>query len=113
MPDSVFETRRKSRKHTLEALHDETGSRGGTLAAPRVIAYCADPLGAPPREYAYVGGLALRRFYVDPSKPNGAERQGLWTNLRNRLGQPVGTAPAAINSTSVVADVQAMAELMP
>ena len=83
------------------------------MAAPRVIAYCADPVGAPAREYAYVGGLALRRFYVDPGKPNGAERQGLWTNLRNRLSQTVGAAPAAISSTSVVADVQAMAELMP
>ena len=77
---------RINRKHILEALHQETGSWGGDVAAERVKAYCKKPLEAETVEVGYVGGLKLTRFYIDPSKPNGAERRSLWQEIKARMG---------------------------
>ena len=74
-------TRRINRKHVLEALHAETGSWGGDVAKDRVKEFCADPANAPREEFAYVGALTLRRFYLDPAKPSGLERRGLWRSM--------------------------------
>lgn len=102
--------RRINRRHVLLALESETGSQGGDVAAPRVRAYCADPRNAPTTEFGYVGALALKRFYIDESKPNGAERQGLWQEITTRMGKPGATNPGGWDGTTLVLTLQAIAE---
>lgn len=99
-------------KHVLEALHAETGGMGGN-AAPRVQAYCNDPINATATEFAFVGSLILRRWYIDPQKPNGAERASLWQEVRTRMQRPLSPVPTGWDGTADVFLVQAMAEETP
>ncbi len=104
------EQRRVHRKHVLDALKRETGSSGGEAAKARVDAYRADPIGASTTEFGFVGGLTLRRFYVDAEKPNATERASLWQELMKRMDR-VGTAdPGGWDGTSDVKMLQAIAE---
>jgi len=102
--------RRVNRKHVLDALKAETGSLGGDAAAARVQAYVKDPVGANTVEFAYVGGLVLQRFYIDPEKPNSSERRSLWQNLVARLGKPEAVDPGGWDGTTTVGMLQAMVE---
>ena len=102
--------RRINRKHVLDALQEETGSSGGDVAAARVQAYVADPVGASSEEFAYVGGLILQRFYIDPEKPNSAERQSLWQNIVTRMGKPEAVDPGGWDGTTNVGMLQAIVE---
>lgn len=104
------EDRRRNRAHVLEALHAETGSWGGSAAEPRVKAYVADPEGAPTAEFGYVGALTLQRFYVDPAKPNQAERRSLWQELLERIGNPGAADPGGWDGSTMVLTLQAIAE---
>jgi hypothetical protein len=113
MTELTLEQRRLNRKVVLDALKRETGSSGGDAAAARVDAYRADPVNAPSDEYIYVGALRLTRFYVDPSKPNGAERQGLWTSIRSPMGKSVTPVPRDIDGTMTVRTLQLLAEERP
>ena len=110
MADLSRDDRRRNRKHVLDALVDETGSFGGDAAAARVKAYRIDPLGAPTTEFAYVGALALRRFYIDESKPNTVERRSLWQNLTTRMKRPGVKDPGGWGGTTLVMTLQAIAE---
>lgn len=102
--------RRINRKHVLLALKSETGSDGGSAAAARVKAYCADPTNASTVEFGFVGALTLRRFYVDPSKPNDTERQSLWHELMKRIGKTGTANPSGWDGTTMVLTLQAIAE---
>lgn len=113
MSETTLKQRRLNRKIVLDALKQETGSSGGDVAAPRVDAYCADPVAADSAEYVYVGALRLSRFYVDPSKPNAAERQGLWHSVRTPMGKSVTPVPAAIDGAMPVRTLQLLAEERP
>ena len=110
MADLTREDRRRNRKRVLDALKEETGSSGGGDAAARVDAYRADPINASGTEFAFVGGLRLRRFYIDPTKPNGAERRSLWQNVTTRMGKPKAVDPGGWDGTTAVAQLQAIAE---
>jgi hypothetical protein len=100
-------------KHVLEALHAETGGMGGDVAAARVQAYCNDPINATATEFAFVGSLILKRWYIDPEKPNAAERAGLWQEVRTRMQRPLSPVPGGWDGNSDVFLVQAMAEETP
>lgn len=113
MADLTPEQRRSNRKLVLDALKSETGSSGGDVAAARVDAFRADPIGAPSAEYVYVGALRLTRFYVDPDKPNASERQGLWQKVRTLLGKSPGGAPKDIDGAMAVRTLQTLAEERP
>jgi hypothetical protein len=107
---SEKDRQRANRKLMLDALKEETGSSGGTAAAARVEAYRADPLGASLEDFAFVGALILTRFYVDPTKPNDAERASLWTAIMQKMGKP-GVAPkTGWDGKSDVKKLQAIAE---
>lgn len=110
MADLTRDERRINRKHVLQALKSETGSEGGSAAAPRVKAYCADPTGASSAEFAFVGALTLRRFYVDPAKPNAAERRSLWQEITTRLDKLGAKDPGGWGSETAVLTLQAIAE---
>lgn len=110
MADLTREERRRNRKHVLDALKEETGSSGGTTAAPRVDAYRADPVGASTEEFGFVGGLRLQRFYIDPTKPNQSERRSLWTNIVERMGKPGTANPGGFDGDTDVKKLQAIAE---
>ena len=110
MAELTREDRRRNRKHVLDALVQETGSSGGGAAAPRVNAYREDPIGAPTAEFAYVGALALRRFYIDESKPNAVERRSLWKSLTDRMQKPGVADPGGWDGTTLVMKLQAIAE---
>ncbi len=103
------EERRKNRKHVLDALRSETGVDDGTTAAPRIKAYRADPTGATTTEFAFVGGLILRRWFIDPSKPNQSERRSLWQEIMKRLNKQA-TDPGGWSGTTNVSQLQAIAE---
>jgi hypothetical protein len=75
-----------------------------------VQAYVADPVGASSEEFAYVGGLILQRFYIDPEKPNSAERQSLWQNIVTRMGKPEAVDPGEWDGTTDVGILQAIVE---
>ena len=109
MADDVKTRRRINRGHVLEALCAETGSRGGDAAADRVETYCSDPKSASRSEFAFVGALTLQRFYIDPAKPNSAERSSLWTALMKRLRKQAGN-PGGWNKDTNVSQLQAIAE---
>jgi hypothetical protein len=100
-------------KHVLEALHAETGGMGGDVAAARVQAYCNDPINATATEFAFVGSLILRRWYIDPAKPNAAERASLWQEVRTRMQRSLSPVPSGWGGDSEVFLVQAMAEETP
>lgn len=106
----VRDTRRLNRKHVLDGLVEETGSFGGDPAAARVKAYRSDPLGASTEDFGYVGGLTLRRFYVDDSKPNGVERRSLWQNLTQRMEKPAAKDPGGWDGSTQVKALQAIVE---
>jgi len=108
--DLTRDDRRRNRKHLLDALVDETGSFGGDAAADRVKAFRKDPLGAPTAVFAYVGALALGRFYVDPAKPSKTEQRSLWQNLTGRMGVDGAKDPAGWDGTTAVMTLQAIAE---
>ena len=110
MADLTREDRRLNRKAVLEALFRETGSSGGDVAGARVRAYCADPLAASTRDFAFVGGLTLVRFYVDPARPDTAQRRMLWALVRKGLGLPVGTVPDDWDGRTDVSTLQLLAE---
>ena len=103
------EERRVLRAQILEALNDETGSYGGGTADERVPAYIDDPLGASTVEFGYVGGLALRRFYISPDKPDATERDSLWDNLSNRIDN-LGDDPGGWDGSTRVLILQAIVE---
>lgn len=113
MAELTPEERRRNRKIVLDALKRETGSSGGDSAAARVDAFRADPIGAPSEEYIYVGTLRLTRFYVDSTKPNNAERQGLWQSIRGPMGKSVSPVPRDIDGTMPVRTLQLLAEERP
>ena len=102
-------TRRQKRKDVLKALHDETGSWGGDAAQDRVKTFCDDPIGASRGEFAYVGALTLRRFYLDPSKPNVSERRSLWKNICGRM-HTEAEDPGDWDGDTNVSQLQAIAE---
>lgn len=110
MADLTRAERRMNRKHVLDALKQETGSSGGDAAAARVDAYRHDPIGASTTEFGYVGGLTLRRFYIDPTKPNSNERRSLWMNIVQRMGKPTAADPSGWDGTSDVKKLQAIVE---
>ncbi|MFN0180531.1 MAG: hypothetical protein ACKVZ0_17155 [Gemmatimonadales bacterium] len=110
MTELTREDRRVNRKHVLVALNKETGSFGGDAAASRVKAFIADPTGASTVEFAYVGGLTLRRFYIDESKPNSAERQSLWQEVTHQLGRDGVANPGKWDGSTQVKTLQAIAE---
>jgi hypothetical protein len=110
MGNLTKDQRRMNRKHVIDALKQETGSSGGDAAATRVDAYRNDPLGATTVEFAYVGGLTLNRFYIDPTKPNKSERRSLWMNIMKRMGKPNAVDPGGWDGSSDVKKLQAIAE---
>lgn len=110
MGDLSRDDRRNHRKQVLQALHDETGSFGGSAAEARVKAYIADPTGASTVEFGFVGGLTLHRFYIDPDKPNQSERRSLWMNVTERLSKPGTKDPGGWSGASDVKMLQAIAE---
>ena len=103
------EQRRINRAKVLEALHSETGSFGGGNADERVPVYIADPIGASTVLYGYIGGLALRRFYIAPGKPNNSERASLWEALSVRFSGLKADAGGWDGSTRVLS-LQAIVE---
>ncbi len=109
MTDDVKAKRRVNRKHVLEALHDETGGRGGDTAEDRVTEYCEDPESAERTEFAFAGALTLQRFYIDPAKPTSAQRSSLWTNIMQRLEKEASN-PGGWDKDTNVSQLQAIAE---
>jgi len=101
---------RINRKHVLDALKRETGSSGGDAAAKRVNAYRKDPIGADTTEFGYVGALTLRRFYVDPAKPNATERRALWATLTKKMGKRGAKDPGGWDGTIDVKTLQMLVE---
>ena len=101
--------RRINRKHVLDALKSETGVDDGETAADRIVAYRKDPVGAPTKEFAFCGALTLRRWYIDPSKPNQNDRRSLWQEIMKRMGKdkPV---PSGWDGDTNVSQLQAIAE---
>ena len=110
MADLTRQQRRMNRKHVLDALKQETGSSGGDAAAARVDGYRNDPISASTTEFGYVGALTLRRFYIDPTKPNDNERRSLWMNIVQRLGKPAAVDPGNWDGASDVKKLQAIGE---
>lgn len=110
MTELTKEDRRKNRKAVLDALVAETGSYGGDAAAARVKAYRKDPVGASTADFSYVGALALSRFYIDTTKPNGMERRSLWQELTTRMGIPGTADPEGWDGSTTVMTLQAIAE---
>lgn len=110
MPTLTRSERRENRRLVLMALLDETGSHGGGAAEARVKAYCKAPQTAGTTEFGYVGGLRLRRFYVDPAKPNASERQGLWAAVRQRMGKSTAPVPGGWDGATDVMTLQQLAE---
>lgn len=106
---SIRDTRRLNRAAILAALHDETGSYGGGQANQRVPDFIKNPLAASTKEFGYVGGLSLKRFYVAPSKPNKNERRSLWMNIKNRI-TGVKADPGGWNGSTRVLTLQAIVE---
>jgi hypothetical protein len=102
--------RRKNRKDVLKALNSETGGFGGDTAEPRVRAYIADPVGASTVEFAFIGALTLRRFYIDPEKPNVSERRSLWQATLSQLNQGSAKDPGGWGSDTNVSQLQAIVE---
>lgn len=110
MAELTREDRRRNRKVVLDAIKSETGSSGGDAAAARVKAYCDDPVGATTVEFGFVGALTLRRFYVDPSKPNSSERRSLWFEIMKRMNKQGTADPGGWDGLSDLKKVQAIAE---
>jgi hypothetical protein len=107
MADFSRDQRRINRKHVLDALKSETGSSGGS-ASDRVNAYRDGPLAASTGDFTFVGSLVLTRFYIDPEKPNGAERRSLWQNMTERIGK--AKDPGGWDGNTSVAQLQAIVE---
>ena len=103
------EERRINRKHVLDALKSETGVDDGSTAAPRIREYRQDPVGASTEEFAFCGALTLRRWYIDPTKPNQNERRSLWQEIMNRMGKDAPT-PSGWDGDTNVSQLQAIAE---
>jgi hypothetical protein len=101
--------RRMNRKHVLDALKSETGVDDGETAAPRIRAYRDDPKGASTVEFAFCGALTLSRWYIDPKKPNGSERRGLWQSIMKRMKKDAED-PGKWNGTTNVSQLQQIAE---
>jgi hypothetical protein len=110
MPSENKESRRENRARVLRALKSETGSMGGDAAKERVRAFLADPVGAPTKEFAFVGALTLTRFYVAQGKPNATERKSLWQTLREEFSAPDATDPQGWSGETNVAQLQAIFE---
>jgi hypothetical protein len=101
--------RRMNRKFVLDALKSETGVDDGETAAARIKAYRNDPKGATTTEFSFAGALTLRRWYIDPAKPNANERRSLWQNIMQRMGKNAAD-PGGWNGTTNVSQLQAIAE---
>lgn len=108
--DLTRDQRRLNRGHVLDALNSETGADAGSSAQDRVRAYRADPVGASTTEFGFVGGLALRRWYVAADKPNTSERRSLWFEVMKRLGKTGTADPGGWDGSSDVLTLQAIAE---
>jgi len=104
------EERRINRGHVLDALNSETGSNGGDIAEARVKAYRKDPKGASTTEFGYVGGLALQRWFIDPSKPKAVERRSLWQNIMTRMKKLGTKDPGGWDGQTAVLALQQIAE---
>ncbi|MHB0937122.1 MAG: hypothetical protein ACYC6A_12105 [Armatimonadota bacterium] len=111
MPESepTKAERRIDRALVLTALVAETGSHGGPAAAS-VKAYIDNPEGASAEQFAYVGGLLLERFYVDPGKPSRAEQQSLWQNLGDSFDLPADAECPDLVPSLTVGQLQAIVE---
>jgi hypothetical protein len=109
MADLTKEQRRINRKLVLIALKEETGSSGGDVAAHRFNAYVADPINANIEDFTYLGALKLSRFYIDPEKPNGAERASLWIKLNEKFGKDAAD-PSGWDGNSEVGELQDIIE---
>src|SRR5262249_195977 len=107
------EQRRIHRAMVLLALKSETGSDDGSTAAPRIQAYCADPLGSSVTEFGFVGGLILRRGYIDPTKPTASERQSLRQAIREKMDLPISAVPSGWDGATDVMTLQQLAEETP
>lgn len=101
--------RRINRKHILDALRSETGADDGSTAAPRIRAYRQDPTGASTVEFSFCGGLAVRRWYVAPGKPNQNERRSLWQQIMTNMGKSKPN-PGGWDGNSSVGQLQLIAE---
>ncbi len=110
MPDLSRDERRLNRKHVLTSLSDETGSFGGGAATERVKAYCKNPIDATTQDFGFVGGLALSRFFIAPSKPNQAERRSLWQRIVEQMNKEDTADPGGWDRDTLVMQLQAIAE---
>lgn len=103
--------KRKIVRDTLVALHRETDSNGGDPAAADVLAFLADPAGADTELFSRVRALPIQRWYVDPSKPNEAERGALWTSVRKEMNKlPPGDNPGGWTNTARVLELAEIAD---
>jgi hypothetical protein len=110
MAGETKDLRRENRARVLRALESATGSLGGDAANDRVKEYLQDPVGAPTKEFAYVGALALTRFYVAQGKPNANERTSLWQSLRAEFAKPTAVNPDGWSGETNVSQLQAIIE---
>ena len=104
------EDRRNHRKLILQALESETGSSGGDAAEPRVTSYIQDPLNASTEDFAFVGALTLRRFFIDPDKPNTSERRSLWQEILTRFAVGSAKDPGGWDGSTIVSQLQITVE---
>ena len=93
-------------KIILDSLHALTGSDGGSPAESIVRHYRTDPIGTDTAEFAFCTGLTLKRWYIDPAKPNQSEERALWTEIWNRLGVAVPAGPDDLESTTMIASIR-------
>jgi len=110
MGSETRDERRENRARVLRALKSETGSMGGDAAKARVKAYLQDPVGAPTKEFAFVGALTLTRFYVAQGKPDLSERKSLWQSLRAEFAKPTAVDPGGWSGDTNVSQLQAIIE---
>ena len=111
MPEYLTKAeRRVNRALVLSALVAETGSYGGPAAEECVKAFINLPEGATSEGFAYVGGLMLERFYVDPGKPSRAEQQSLWQRLAEDFDLPEDADCPILVPSLTVGQLQAIVE---
>lgn len=111
MPAPTRQERRENRRRICDALNAETGQDGDGGATARVRAYRKDPQGAPPAEFAYVGGLALERWYtVGSGQPDEKRRASLWQETMKRMGKPATPDPGGWDGKADVSRYQIVVE---
>jgi hypothetical protein len=109
-PPGVSE-RRWNRKLVLDALNAETGVDGGSPQQRGIVAaYRQSPGTASTEDFAFVGALALKNWYVDPSKPGKTERASLWITLMDLMSKS-GDNPDDWGPEDSVSQLQSTAEV--